>query len=83
MTPTISTVTTSLFDLYKIGLGPSSSHSMGPMLAACRFARDPTATHDPGKPLSELVYERIEPIWQVMQACIQAASRPKEFCPVA
>jgi L-serine dehydratase len=34
-----SPVTTSLFDLYKIGVGPSSSHTMGPMLAACRFAR--------------------------------------------
>src|ERR1700692_3962122 len=32
-------VTTSLFDLYKIGVGPSSSHTMGPMRAACRFAR--------------------------------------------
>ena len=31
---------TSLFDLYKIGVGPSSSHTMGPMLAACRFARE-------------------------------------------
>jgi L-serine dehydratase len=28
---------TSLFDLYKIGVGPSSSHTMGPMRAACRF----------------------------------------------
>ena len=32
-------VTTSLFDLYKIGVGPSSSHTMGPMRAAHRFAR--------------------------------------------
>jgi L-serine dehydratase len=32
-------VTTSLFDLYKIGVGPSSSHTMGPMRAACAFAR--------------------------------------------
>jgi len=32
-------VSTSLFDLYKIGVGPSSSHTMGPMRAACRFAR--------------------------------------------
>jgi L-serine dehydratase len=29
---------TSLFDLYKIGVGPSSSHTMGPMRAAHRFA---------------------------------------------
>ena len=31
-------MTTSLFDLYKIGIGPSSSHTMGPMRASCRFA---------------------------------------------
>src|SRR5580693_6094763 len=37
---TISSVATSLFDLYKIGVGPSSSHTMGPMRAACRFARE-------------------------------------------
>ena len=30
---------TSLFDLYKIGVGPSSSHTIGPMRAACAFAR--------------------------------------------
>ncbi|MEI9968759.1 MAG: L-serine ammonia-lyase [Terracidiphilus sp.] len=33
-------MTASLFDLYKIGVGPSSSHTMGPMRAACRFAGD-------------------------------------------
>ncbi|MGA8086444.1 MAG: L-serine ammonia-lyase [Terracidiphilus sp.] len=33
-------MTTSLFDLYKLGVGPSSSHTMGPMRAACRFARE-------------------------------------------
>jgi L-serine dehydratase len=38
--PTIFCVTTSLFDLYKPGVGPSSSHTMGPMRAACRFARE-------------------------------------------
>ena len=27
----------SVFDLFKIGIGPSSSHTMGPMLAATRF----------------------------------------------
>jgi L-serine dehydratase len=31
---------TSLFDLYKIGVGPSSSHTMGPMRAAFRFATE-------------------------------------------
>ena len=29
----------SVFDLFKIGIGPSSSHTVGPMLAADRFAR--------------------------------------------
>lgn len=29
----------SLFDLFKVGIGPSSSHTVGPMLAARRFAR--------------------------------------------
>jgi L-serine dehydratase len=33
-------VTASLFELYKIGVGPSSSHTMGPMRASCRFARE-------------------------------------------
>jgi L-serine dehydratase len=30
---------TSLFDLFKIGIGPSSSHTVGPMRAAYRFAK--------------------------------------------
>ena len=30
----------SLFELFKIGIGPSSSHTMGPMWAALRFARE-------------------------------------------
>jgi L-serine dehydratase len=30
-------VVASVFDLFKIGVGPSSSHTMGPMTAACRF----------------------------------------------
>jgi len=29
----------STFDLFKIGVGPSSSHTVGPMRAACRFAQ--------------------------------------------
>jgi L-serine dehydratase len=28
-----------VFDLFKIGVGPSSSHTMGPMLAAGRFVK--------------------------------------------
>ncbi len=29
----------SVFDLFKIGVGPSSSHTVGPMKAALRFAQ--------------------------------------------
>jgi L-serine dehydratase len=36
-------MTTSLFDLYKIGIGPSSSHTMGPMKAAYAFGTGLTA----------------------------------------
>ncbi|HEX5234062.1 MAG TPA: L-serine ammonia-lyase [Silvibacterium sp.] len=36
---------TSLFDLYKIGIGPSSSHTMGPMRAARRFAQSLADSH--------------------------------------
>jgi L-serine dehydratase len=32
-------MTVSVFDLFKIGIGPSSSHTVGPMRAACMFAR--------------------------------------------
>ncbi len=32
-------VNTSLFELFKIGIGPSSSHTVGPMRAAQRFVR--------------------------------------------
>jgi L-serine dehydratase len=31
-------VNLSVFDLFKVGIGPSSSHTVGPMLAAYRFA---------------------------------------------
>jgi L-serine dehydratase len=30
----------SVLDIFKVGLGPSSSHTMGPMNAACAFAAD-------------------------------------------
>jgi L-serine dehydratase len=34
---TLSLMTISIFDLFKIGIGPSSSHTVGPMKAARRF----------------------------------------------
>ncbi len=35
----VTPITTSVFELYKIGPGPSSSHTIGPMLAALDFRR--------------------------------------------
>jgi L-serine dehydratase len=34
-----SKMSTSVFDIFKIGIGPSSSHTVGPMKAALRFAQ--------------------------------------------
>jgi len=34
-----SFVKTSIFEIFKVGIGPSSSHTMGPMRAAADFAR--------------------------------------------
>ncbi len=36
---TRGTMTLSALDLFTIGIGPSSSHTVGPMRAACRFVR--------------------------------------------
>jgi L-serine dehydratase len=33
-------MTLSVFDLFKVGIGPSSSHTVGPMKAAAQFAED-------------------------------------------
>jgi L-serine dehydratase len=41
-------VNTSLFELFKIGIGPSSSHTVGPMRAAKRFVTELLALPDPG-----------------------------------
>jgi L-serine dehydratase len=36
----------SVFDLFKIGIGPSSSHTVGPMVAARRFLVENSPLHD-------------------------------------
>jgi L-serine dehydratase len=36
---------TSVFDLFKIGIGPSSSHTVGPMRAARQFVVDLAAAN--------------------------------------
>jgi L-serine dehydratase len=52
----INPVKTSLFDLYKVGIGPSSSHTMGPMRAARRFATE----LDAAGVLSQVAEVRVE-----------------------
>ena len=47
----------SVFDLFKVGIGPSSSHTVGPMLAAYRFAaglRDAGQLHAVARVVAEL-----------------------------
>lgn len=39
-------MTSSVFDLFKIGIGPSSSHTVGPMIAARRFSETLTQAAD-------------------------------------
>ena len=36
-------MTVSVYDLFSVGIGPSSSHTVGPMRAASRFSREPDA----------------------------------------
>ena len=40
---------TGLFDLFRIGIGPSSSHTVGPMVAAARFLADLPAGFAPDR----------------------------------
>jgi L-serine dehydratase len=44
----------SLFDLFKIGIGPSSSHTVGPMRAAATFARAVLADPDCGPRVADV-----------------------------
>ena len=47
---------TSLFELFKIGIGPSSSHTVGPMRAALRFVRELTAQSEYGAAITVDLY---------------------------
>jgi L-serine dehydratase len=44
----------SVFDLFKIGIGPSSSHTVGPMVAARRFLLDSAPLEDVAEVKAEL-----------------------------
>ncbi|GIW97304.1 MAG: hypothetical protein KatS3mg111_0637 [Pirellulaceae bacterium] len=43
----MTTAMTSVFELFKIGIGPSSSHTVGPMVAARRFCLELEALGEP------------------------------------
>ncbi len=47
-------MSSSIFDIFKIGIGPSSSHTVGPMRAAARFA---AALDDDASPVRRLCVE--------------------------
>ncbi len=46
----------SIFDIFKIGVGPSSSHTVGPMKAACEFARTLAGKKQPVERLHVRLY---------------------------
>ena len=46
--------TISIFDIFKIGVGPSSSHTVGPMKAAREFVRNRTIHGDRSTPLARI-----------------------------
>lgn len=47
---------TSFFDVFSIGIGPSSSHTMGPMRAAARFVRELEKAGKLGRTVAVKVY---------------------------
>ncbi len=52
-------ITTSVFDLFKIGPGPSSSHTIGPMKAGLDFRRELEQIPDfvwPKQRISKCIY---------------------------
>ena len=46
----------SIFDIFKIGVGPSSSHTMGPMKAASAFVENIVAASIPAKKIRVILY---------------------------
>ena len=44
----------STFDMFKIGIGPSSSHTVGPMRAAAQFAHEVLADPETGPQVAEV-----------------------------
>ena len=44
----------STFDMFKIGIGPSSSHTVGPMRAAAQFAHEVLSDPETGPQVAEV-----------------------------
>ena len=65
----------SVFDLFKVGIGPSSSHTVGPMRAAFLFV---SRLHDTGRtaPLVAEAAVTLGPFWAKLQALINKAPSP-------
>nr|WP_185984101.1 L-serine ammonia-lyase [Aureimonas mangrovi] len=60
----------SVFDLYKIGIGPSSSHTMGPMTAAARFLEEILTGSWP-RPAGAELDAGLDAIWGAMKGCVE------------
>ena len=61
----------SVFDLFKIGIGPSSSHTVGPMIAARKF----TLGLEKSKKLNQ-----VSRIQSEMYGSLGASGRWDSFC---
>ncbi|MFM8188423.1 MAG: L-serine ammonia-lyase [Pirellula sp.] len=70
----------SVFELFKIGVGPSSSHTVGPMIAACRFAHEAT---DRPEVLSRIDRIRVELFGSLALTGLGHATDTAIFCGLA
>lgn len=70
----------SVFELFKIGVGPSSSHTVGPMIAACRFAHEAT---DRPEVMSRIDRIRVELFGSLALTGLGHATDTAIFCGLA
>jgi len=70
----------SIFDLFKVGVGPSSSHTVGPMIAACRFANE---TVEQSEIISQLNRIRVELYGSLALTGLGHATDTAIFCGLA
>ena len=67
-------MTVSVFDLFKLGVGPSSSHTMGPMTAGGRFL----AALDAAGRLGEVGRVETRLYGSLALTCVVAATRAED-----